>query len=129
MPILFIIQSWEVTFMQEEAKIQEIPVKVYRTTELLMVVAPMPGLQPEDVLVEVTSGGHLILQGKLRGVLKGIKELLFNEWSVGGYYRDLALPAGVDGEQATVTYGNGVIVAALPMVNHTRPARLTVTVS
>ena len=30
--------------MQEKAKIQAIPVKVYRTAERLMVTAPMPGL-------------------------------------------------------------------------------------
>ncbi|MFL5693974.1 MAG: Hsp20/alpha crystallin family protein [Ktedonobacteraceae bacterium] len=113
--------------MQEQAKIQQIPVKMYRTSERLMVAAPMPGLQPDDILVEVTAGGHLIMQGQLRGVLKDVKELLLDEWSVGSYYRDLPLPAGVDGEHANVSYGNGVLVVALPLVNHTRPAELTLT--
>src|SRR5947209_15186493 len=111
--------------MQEQEKIQEIPVKVYRTSDRLMVAAPMPGLQPEDILIEVTPMGHLILQGQLRGMLKDIKELVLDEWSVGSYYRELALPDGVDGEQANVTYGNGVVVVALPLVAQTRPARLT----
>ena len=30
----------------------------------------MPGLQPEDILVEITEDGHLIMQGDLRGLLK-----------------------------------------------------------
>ena len=47
--------------MQEQAKLQQIPVKVYRTLDRLMAAAPMPGLQPEDILVEVKEGGHLIL--------------------------------------------------------------------
>jgi len=111
--------------MQEQEKIQEIPVKVYRTSDRLMVAAPMPGLQPEDILIEVTPMGHLILQGQLRGMLKDIKELVLDEWSVGSYYRELALPDGVDGEQANVTYGNGVVVVCLPLVAQTRPARLT----
>lgn len=42
--------------MQEQLKLQEIPVKVYRTDERLMVVAPMPGLEPENIMIEVTEG-------------------------------------------------------------------------
>jgi HSP20 family protein len=113
--------------MQEQAKLQQIPVKVYRTADRLMVAAPMPGLQPEDILVEVTDSGHLILQGEVRGILKDVKELLLDEWTVGGYYRDLGLPTGiaVDGTQGTVTYGNGVLVVALPTSDQNRAARLT----
>lgn len=70
--------------LQEQPKKQHILVKVYRSTDRLMVAAPMPGLEPEDILVEVTPTGHLLLQGDLRGVLKDIKELLLDEWSVGG---------------------------------------------
>ena len=113
--------------MQEQAKIQQIPVKVYRSADRLMVAAPMPGLQPEDILVEVTANGHLVLQGDLRGLLKDVKELLIDEWSVGGYYRELPLPDTVDAVLANVTYGNGVVVVALPISDITHPARLTLT--
>src|SRR5437899_8399440 len=81
--------------MQEQAKLQQIPIKVYRTADRLMVAAPMPGLQPEDILVEVTDTGHVILQGEVRGLLKDVKELLLDEWTVGGYYRDVGLPTGI----------------------------------
>ena len=113
--------------MQEQAKLQQIPVKVYRTADRLMVAAPMPGLQPEDIVVEVTDSGHVIIQGEVRGLLKDVKELLLDEWTVGGYYRDLTLPTGiaVDGTQATVTYGNGVLVVTLPVSDSNHAARLT----
>lgn len=111
--------------MQEHAKLQQIPVKVYRSADRLMVAAPMPGLQPEDILVQVTENGHLVIQGDLRGLLKDIKELLLDEWSVGGYYRELPLPDAVDGTLANVSYGNGVLVVALPISERTRPASLT----
>jgi HSP20 family protein len=111
--------------MQEQLKVQQIPVKVYSTAERLMVAAPMPGLGPEDITVEVTAEGYLVLNGKLRGALKGDKEVLMDEWSVGPYHRNLALSATVDGEAATVTYGNGVLVVALPIAAETRPAILT----
>jgi HSP20 family protein len=112
--------------MQEEAKIQQIPVKMYRTSDRLMVAAPMPGMEPEDILVEITGDGVLILHGALRGVLKDIsKELLMDEWSVGDYHRELELPDTVDGEHANVTYGNGVLVVAMPISAETYPGRLT----
>ncbi len=111
--------------MQEQLKLQEIPVKVYKTEDRLMVVAPMPGLEPENILIEVTDYGHLILHGELRGRLKDVKELLLDEWSVGVYHRERELPAPVDGESANVTYGNGVVTVALPISDQTHPARLT----
>jgi HSP20 family protein len=111
--------------MQEEVEVQKVPVKMYRTVERLTVAAPMPGLQPEDITVEVTAEGYLVLDGRLRSALKGEKELLADEWSVGPYRRTLALPVAVDGTGATVTYGNGVLVVSLPAGEATRPARLT----
>ena len=80
-------------YMQEQAKQQLIPVKVYRTDERVMIAAPMAGLEPENIRVEVTKDGRLILQGDERALLKEVKELLIDEWSVGAYHRELALPS------------------------------------
>jgi HSP20 family protein len=110
--------------MQESAKIQYIPVKMYRSEDRLMIAAPMPGLQPEDIIAQVTEQGLLVLQGELRGVLKDIKELLMDEWSVGGYYRELELPNYVDGTHANMNYGNGVLVITLPLAEQMYPAIL-----
>ena len=89
--------------MQEQLKQQHIPVKVYRTDERLMIAAPMAGLEPENIVVEVTVDGRLVLHGDLRSMLKEVKELLLDEWSVGVYHRELALPAPVNAECANVT--------------------------
>src|SRR5258706_15270941 len=111
--------------MQEQLKRQHIPVKVYRTDERLMIAAPMAGLEPENILVEVTNDGRLILHGDLRAMLKEVKELLVDEWSVGVYERELALPVPVNAVCANVTYGNGVLLVTLPISDQTSPARLT----
>ena len=111
--------------MEERIERQRIPLKVYRTQDRITVAAPMPGLQPEDIAVEVTADGRLLLVGELRGLLKGLKDLLVDEWSIGGYQRAYDLPEPVDGETANVTYGNGVLVVALSVAPTMRPARLT----
>jgi HSP20 family protein len=111
--------------MSERTDLQEVPVKLYRTEDLITIAAPMPGLEAENIAVDVTGDGRLVLRGQLRGALKDAKEILIDEWSVGPYHRELTLPCPVDGEGATVTYGNGVLVVALPAAAKTRPAQLS----
>jgi HSP20 family protein len=128
---------------------QEVPIKLYRTPDRLTVAAPMPGLLPEDITIEVTADNHLVLHGALRGVPADVqvfrrlerplgrsrrkrpkvveeqREMLVDEWTVGSYGRDIQLPVAVDGALATASYGNGVLVVALPLAKHTVPARVT----
>lgn len=111
--------------MREQMKHQHIPVKMYRTTERIMIAAPMPGMEPIDIVVEVTPQSRLILHGDRRALLKEVKELLVDEWSVGVYHRELDLPEAVDAEQANVTYGNGVLLVSLPVSTRTVAARVT----
>jgi HSP20 family protein len=107
--------------VQEHVKQQHIPVKIYRTDKRLMIAASMAGLEPENILVEVIDEGRLILHGEQRAILKEIKELLVDEWSVGVYHRELALPVQVNAACANVTYGNGVLMVALPISDQTSP--------
>ncbi len=111
--------------MQEQAKQQHIPVKIYRTDKRLMIAAPMAGLEPENILIEVTNEGRLILHGEQRAMLKEVKELLVDEWSVSVYHRELALPVPVNAVCANVTYGNGVLLVVLPISDQTSRTQLT----
>ena len=111
--------------MPEQVKQQNIPVKVYRTDERLMIAAPMAGLEPKNIAVEVRADGRLILHGDQRGMLKEVKDLLLDEWSVGVYHRELVLPVAVDAKCANVTYRNGVLMVTLPICTQMGPAQLT----
>jgi HSP20 family protein len=128
---------------------QSTPVKLYRTADRLVIAAPMAGIRPEDVSIEVTESGRLILQSRPRGMLRAelfdvevtvdrdgdqevwtreqwqeTKEVVLDEWSTSGYYRELELPVAVDATLGTLTYGNGVLVVALPVAETVRSARL-----
>jgi HSP20 family protein len=111
--------------MSENLKSQHIPVKMYRTADRVMIAAPMAGMEPVDISVEVTAQNRLLLHGDLRAQLKDVKELLLDEWSIGPYHRELDLPINVDAEHANVSYGNGVLLVALPISAQTVAARLT----
>ena len=89
--------------MNDTAGAQEISVKMYRSPERLTIAAPMPGMEPENILVEVTDGGSLSLHGLLRGEQKGENEVLLDEWNPGPYHRRLDLPVAVDAELANAS--------------------------
>lgn len=111
--------------MPELNDFQSVPVNIYRLHDHLTVAAPLPGLEPEDILVELTEENQLIIHANIRGMLKDDKEVYLNEWNAGGYHRELSLPETVDAEHANVTYGNGVLVVALLVGQQTVPARIT----
>ncbi len=113
--------------MQKQVRQQHIPVNMYSTNGRLMVTTPMPGLEPENISIEVTGDGRLVLQGALRGMLKEHdgKQRLLDEWHIGAYAREIALPVPVNAVCANASYGNGVLVLTFPLSEHTAPARLT----
>lgn len=110
--------------MSEQAEPQRVPVKMYESPDRLTVAAPMPGLEPEDIAVEVTPGNQLVLHGSGRGVLKGENYAFADEWNPGPYCRELLLPSPVDGSMANITFRNGILVVVLPLAETTRPAHL-----
>jgi len=97
---------------------KQVPINMYQSVERLTVVTPMPGLEPTDVSVRVTADGLLELRGKRRGPRQDAMDLLVDE-------RTVSLPCAVDGRLANVTFGNGVLVIALPKAAQTHAADLS----
>ncbi|MDP8976195.1 MAG: Hsp20/alpha crystallin family protein [Actinomycetota bacterium] len=82
-----------------------VPVNVYETAEALVVIAPLPGVMPDDINVAVEDG-ELRITAAMRSPAP--KEYLIHEWHYGPYERTLELPEGFDGG-GTATFGNGQI--------------------
>jgi HSP20 family protein len=94
---------------------QTLPVRLYQTDTHLMLAAPMPGLEPEDIGIEI-SADAVIIRGAERGAGQHRRDLLVEEWTIGPYERNLSLLQPVNGELTNATYGNGVLVLAMPKV-------------
>jgi HSP20 family molecular chaperone IbpA len=90
-----------------------LPVRVYEAGDKIMIAAPMAGLAPEDIAVSV-DGDHVRIRGAERGPRQHGLGLVVAEWTVGPYDREVRLPSSVDGRLTNVTYGNGVLVVAMP---------------
>jgi HSP20 family molecular chaperone IbpA len=90
-----------------------LPVRVYEAGDKIMIAAPMAGLAPEDIAVTV-DGDRVRIRGAERGPRQHGLGLVLAEWTVGPYDREVRLPSSVDGRLTNVTYGNGVLVVAMP---------------
>ena len=102
-------------------KEQNIPIRMYQNGKQLALVAPLAGLEPEDIHV-VIDGKRVTIRGRVRGPHQHDLDLLVDEWSIGPYYREVTLPQHVDGSMANATYGNGVLVVTMPKADAVQKA-------
>ena len=103
-----------------------VPVNVFENDRELMVVAPMPGVAPEDISIDVTDDGGLTLRAAIHGEGQERIRYLTREWSYGPYERRIQLPHPVDAIRANVTFGNGVVSIAFPKADRMRAGRVLV---
>jgi HSP20 family protein len=92
---------------------QPLPVRLYQTASRIMLAAPMPGLEPEDIAVRIDAR-HVTIHGEERGQHQREIKLAIAEWSIGPYHREIDLGESVDGVLTNATYGNGVLVLSMP---------------
>ncbi|MBI4318138.1 MAG: Hsp20/alpha crystallin family protein [Chloroflexi bacterium] len=102
---------------------QAIPINLYETAVDLMVVAPMPGLHPDDIDILVADSTLTIKSG-MRGTLEDTKNYLKHEWHYGPYLRTIKLPFPVDAKKANACYGNGLLTLTIPKSKTTRATRI-----
>jgi HSP20 family protein len=95
------------------ASAHTLPLRVYQTEYRIMVAAPMPGLEPTDISIEITDD-RVRIHGRQRGPHQHERNLLRAEWAVGPYEGEVVLSQPVNGSLTNATYGNGVLVVAMP---------------
>lgn len=102
------------------AESQEVPVRVYDRDKHIVLVAPLPGLEAENISVTV-GGNRVVIEGEERGPRQHGPDVVLAEWSIGPYHRELSLPEAVKGPLTNATYGNGVLVLLMPKGEKTEP--------
>jgi len=91
------------------------PIDVREHNGNLVVSAELPGLNKDDVKVEVTGDG-LVIQGERKREHEedrgGVHR---SERSYGSFYRSIPLPEGANIEQAKAQFNNGVLEVRVPI--------------
>jgi len=96
-----------------ERKPQTIPVRISDSEDLMLLAAPMPGLEPQNITVSITD--HVVqIKGEERGPRQHELDLKIAEWRIGPYFREVSLDQPVNGAMTNATYGNGVLVLSIP---------------
>lgn len=92
-----------------DVAMQEIAVNTYRTEGALVLVAPMPGVMPDDI--EITVDRTTIdLRAELR--TDAPKDYVIHEWDYGAYERTIDIGEGY-GVPVTASLGKGQLVVSL----------------
>jgi HSP20 family molecular chaperone IbpA len=82
---------------EAEMRPQCVPVNVYEASGALVLVAPLPAVQREDVRVELRPGDPPTVRFWAHLRSAGPRDYLVHEWEYGGYERQLELPGGFGG--------------------------------
>jgi len=99
--------------MTHQSSLNPTPVRIYQIDDRIMLATPLPGLEPEDITVHI-AGTRVTIRGEERGPGQHERDLLLAEWTIGPYYREVVLSQPVNGTLTNATYGNGVLVLAMP---------------
>lgn len=96
-------------------------IDVYQTNEDVIVEAPLPAVNPEDVEVTIEHD-VLTIQGKSEQKSEvDEKNYYRKEIRRGSFYRSVSLPAAVDGDKAEATYEKGILNISIPKTPAARP--------
>lgn len=96
-----------------DVEAQKPPIRLSRNDARLLLVAPMPGIKPADI--SITVGGRSVkISGRQSGPGHDEKDLILEEWKIGPYYREVELPETVSGVLTNATFGNGILILAMP---------------
>jgi HSP20 family protein len=99
-------------------------VDIYETEDALALVADLPGVAPENVVIDVHDN-QLTLRGSV--TLETTEERpLAQEYGVGDYYRQFTLGRTIDQSKIEATMKDGVLTLKLPKSDINKPRKITV---
>lgn len=95
--------------LDANAEPQTLPVNMYEAGDALVLVAPVPAVQPDDVVITVLPEQVAIRAG-LRSAAP--KDYLLHEWRYGNFERVVDIPPGF-GVRTEATLANGQLAVRL----------------
>ena len=101
-------------------------VDMYQTEDEIVVKATLPGLEPEDLDIQIT-GDLLTLRGEIKheaekeGARYHLREHHYQSFS-----RSLTLPAAVEADKSSAEMKNGILILTLPKAEEAKPKVISV---
>jgi HSP20 family protein len=105
------------------------PIDVYATGDAAVLIAAVPGMQPEDLELTVHQN-TVSLRGTVRSAAD-VQETKDATWYVselgsGTYQRSVTLPFPIDAEHAEATFEHGLVRVTLPKAESAKPKKIAI---
>jgi HSP20 family protein len=101
------------------------PMDVYRAGDDYVLLADLPGVDPNSIDVHVDNG-VLTVKAERRPTVEEGAQWIASERFAGSYLRQLSAGEGIDVEQISAHYDNGVLTVRLPVADRVKPRRIQV---
>jgi HSP20 family molecular chaperone IbpA len=98
------------------------PLEVAQRDNRLVILAELPGVRQEDVHVEIKND-RLVIEGDRREPQDAGKGFLRTERNYGHFYRAIALPQGINPDEASASMRDGVLEIIVPVQHMRQPGR------
>jgi HSP20 family protein len=109
-----------------------LPLDVYATNDEVVIIAAVPGIEPDDLEVTVNKG-TVTLSGATPNVAASeeAKEAnwYLHELPHGAFTRSVTLPVEIDADKAQATFEHGVLRLSLPKAETAKPRKIKISES
>jgi HSP20 family protein len=99
-------------------------VDVWETDQDLLFHADMPGVKPDDIMLNYENG-ELTLHARAAALAQQPRTSLA-EYDVGDYFRTFTVNEDVDPAKINAEYKNGVLTVRLPKREEVKPRRIAI---
>jgi HSP20 family protein len=102
-----------------------LPIDAYSTADEVVIIAPVPGVKPEDVEITI-EGDTLTVKGEFPAPIENVNYLM-QERSYGRFARTVVFNVPVQADKAEANFTNGVLTISVPKAEAVRPRSIKVT--
>jgi HSP20 family protein len=105
----------------------ELSLDVFQTDTHLVVIAPVAGVEAEDIDISVNDNEVLCIKGT-RNICKDVhhEDYLTKECFWGAFARSILLPEGLDSDQIKATFKRGVLRIEIPKVKYEKTKKVKI---
>lgn len=103
-----------------------LPINLFETKEAYVMHAALPGLNPDNVEIEVV-GRDVTVRGKFEINTPDGGSWIWQGIPTGEFYETYSLPVEVDSTSTEASYERGILSIVLPKAEHVKPKTIKVT--
>ncbi len=101
------------------------PADVYETEEAFLVISDMPGTSSDEINISIEDK-MLTIDAAVSDRYQGLGRMRHQEYGVGDFHRSFRIGDGIDAEQITAQYRDGILEVSLPKSAAVQPRKIDI---